>query len=92
MTFTMRRHMEISPRKNDRLAIRELVDEYAHVADHRDVEGQISLTADTEFLVYMDGRNPVPTQEIRGPDGLRPRVCGSERVRSDNPLQRPKQP
>src|SRR5882757_9617293 len=57
----------------DRLAIRELVDAYAHCADRRDVEGQMSLfTADTEFLVYMDSRNAVPTQEIRGRDGLRP--------------------
>ena len=30
------------------------------------------FTADTEFLVYMDSRNAVPTQEIRGRDGLRP--------------------
>jgi hypothetical protein len=37
------------------------------------LEDQISLfTADTEFLVYMDSRNAVPTQEIRGRDGLRP--------------------
>ena len=57
----------------DRLAIRELVDAYAHCADRRDAEGQMSLfTADTEFLVYMDSRNPVPAQEIRGRDGLRP--------------------
>jgi ketosteroid isomerase-like protein len=57
----------------DRLAIRELVDAYAHCAERRDVDGQMSLfTTDTEFLVYMDSRNPVPTQEIRGRDGLRP--------------------
>ena len=57
----------------DRLAIRELVDAYAHCADRRDAEGQMSLfTADTEFLVYMDSRNPVATQEIHGRDGLRP--------------------
>lgn len=57
----------------DRLAIRELVDAYAHCADRRDVEGQMSLfTADAEFLVYMDSRNPVPTQQINGRDGLRP--------------------
>ena len=57
----------------DRLAIRELVDAYAHCADRRDVEGQMSLfTVDSEFLVYMDSRNPVPTQEIHGRDGLRP--------------------
>ena len=57
----------------DRLAIRELVDAYAHCADRRDVEGQMSLfTKDSEFLVYMDSRNAVPTQEIHGRDGLRP--------------------
>jgi hypothetical protein len=57
----------------DRLAISELVDAYAHCADRRDVEGQMSLfTADTEFLVYMDSRNAVPTQEVHGRDGLRP--------------------
>lgn len=57
----------------DRLAIRELVDAYAHCADRRDVEGHMSLfTADAELLVYMDSHNPVPTQEIRGRDGLRP--------------------
>lgn len=57
----------------DRLAIRELVDAYAHCADRRDAEGQMSLfTVDTEFLVYMDRSDPVPTQEIHGRDGLRP--------------------
>lgn len=57
----------------DRLAIRELVDAYGYCADRRDVEGQMSLfTADTEFLVYMDGRNPAPAEEIRGREGLRP--------------------
>jgi hypothetical protein len=57
----------------DRLAIRELVDAYAHCADRRDVDGQISLfTSDTEFLVYMDSRSPTPTQVIRGREGLRP--------------------
>jgi ketosteroid isomerase-like protein len=67
-------HGDFSPQEAaDRLAIRELVDAYASCADRRDVEGQMSLfTADTEFLVYMDSRNAVPTQEIRGRDGLRP--------------------
>jgi SnoaL-like domain len=76
MTFAMQRsgHTDLTPREAaDRLAIRELVDAYAHCADRRDVVGQMSLfTADTEFLVYMDSRNPVPTQEIRGRDSLRP--------------------
>jgi ketosteroid isomerase-like protein len=57
----------------DRLAIRELVDAYAHCADRRDVEGQMSLfTPDTEFLVYMDSRRAEATQEINGREGLRP--------------------
>jgi ketosteroid isomerase-like protein len=57
----------------DRLAIRELFDAYADCADRRDTEGQMALfTADCEFLVYMDSNNPVPTQEVRGRDGLRP--------------------
>ena len=74
LTFQRPAHGELGPRElADRLAIRELVDAYAHCADRRDVEGQMSLfTADTEFLVYMDSRNPVPTQEVRGREGLRP--------------------
>jgi SnoaL-like domain len=40
----------------DRLAIRALVDAYAHCADRRDADGQKALfTADTHFVVYMDG-------------------------------------
>jgi hypothetical protein len=76
MTLPIQRsaHGDLTSRElADRLAIRELVDAYAHCADRRDVEGQMSLfTADTEFLVYMDSRNPVPTQEIRDRDSLRP--------------------
>jgi hypothetical protein len=54
----------------DRLAIRELVDAYAHCADRRDVDGQLSLfTADTEFI---DSRNVDAPQTINGREGLRP--------------------
>jgi len=57
----------------DRLAIRELIDAYAFCADRRDAGGQMSLfTQDTEFLVFMDSRNPVPSREIHGREGLRP--------------------
>jgi hypothetical protein len=39
------------------LCHRELVEAYAHCADRRAVEGQMSLfTPDTEFLVYIDSR------------------------------------
>ena len=57
----------------DRLAIRELVDAYAHCADRRDAEGQLALfTEDTHFVVHMDGRDPVPTQDLHGRGSLAP--------------------
>ena len=57
----------------DRLAIRELFDAYARCADTRDAAGQMALfTEDTHFVVYMDARNPEPTQELRGRDALAP--------------------
>jgi hypothetical protein len=50
-------HSELTATEaEDRLAIRELFDAYAHCADRRDAEGQKSLfTADTRFAVYLDG-------------------------------------
>jgi SnoaL-like domain len=61
------------PQLADRLAIRKLVDAYAYCADRRDAAGQMALfTADTDFLVYMDSRNPSPTQHLRGRDALAP--------------------
>jgi len=57
----------------DRLAIRELVDAYAYCADRREAAGQMALfTEDTDFLVYMDSRNPEPTQHLRGRAALAP--------------------
>ena len=57
----------------DRLAIRELVDAYAHCADRRDADGQKSLfTEDTKFVVYMDGEGTEPTQELSGREALTP--------------------
>lgn len=57
----------------DRLAIRELVDAYAHCADRRDAEGQKSLfTADARFVVYMEGQGSAPTQELHGREALTP--------------------
>jgi hypothetical protein len=39
----------------DRLAIRELIEAYAHCADQRDAKGQMSLfTPDTHFIFYME--------------------------------------
>jgi len=49
----------------DRLAIRNLVDQYAYCADTRDAQGQMALfTEDTQFIVFMDAKAPEPTQVI----------------------------
>ena len=65
---------EITPAEQaDRLAIRELVDAYAHCADRRDAEGQKALfTDDTRFVVYMDGQGSEPTQVLDGREALTP--------------------
>jgi ketosteroid isomerase-like protein len=65
-------HTSISPEEAaDRLAIRELIDAYAHCADRRDAEGQKALfTDDTHFVVYMDGEDTDPTQDLRGRESL----------------------
>ena len=70
----MSRHSTISAGEAaDRLAIRELVDAYAHCADRRDAKGQMALfTEDTHFVVYMDAKDPKPTQELRSRDALAP--------------------
>jgi len=57
----------------DRLAIRELIDAYAHCADRRDAAGQRSLfTEDSHFVVYMEGEGTEPTQELHGREALMP--------------------
>jgi hypothetical protein len=68
------KHLTISSEEAaDRLAIRELVEAYAHCADRRDAKGQIALfTADTHFVVYMDAKNPTPTQDLHSREALAP--------------------
>ncbi len=70
----MSNHTTISPSEAaDRLAIRELVEAYAHCADRRDAKGQMSLfTADTHFVVYMNAKNPTPSQELHSREALAP--------------------
>src|SRR5260370_41893095 len=67
-------HMRISPEEAaDRLAIRELIEAYGHCADRRDVKGQMSLfTADTHFVVFMNAKDPTPSQELRSREALAP--------------------
>src|ERR1700745_2892245 len=70
----MSQHLTISPEEvADRLAIRELVEAYAHCADRRDAKGQMSLfTANTYFVVYMDAKDPTPSQELHSREALAP--------------------
>jgi ketosteroid isomerase-like protein len=67
-------HVTLSPLEAaDRLAIRELIDAYAHCADRRDAKGQMALfTDDTRFLVFMDATAAEPTQELHGRESLAP--------------------
>jgi len=57
----------------DRLAIRELVEAYAHCADRRDAKGQMSLfTADTHFVVYMNAKDQTPSMDLHTREALAP--------------------
>jgi hypothetical protein len=68
------KHLAIPPEEAaDRLAIRELVEAYAHCADRRDAKGQMALfTADTHFVVYMNAKDPTPAQELHSREALAP--------------------
>jgi hypothetical protein len=70
----MTKHLAISPDEAaDRLAMRELVEAYAHCADRRDAEGQMALfTTDTHFVVYMNAKDPTPAQELHSREALAP--------------------
>jgi hypothetical protein len=66
------KHVAISPEEAaDRLAIRELVEAYAHCADRRDAKGQMALfTTDTHFVVYMNAKDPKPSQDLHSREVL----------------------
>ena len=70
----MSKHIAISSREAaDRLAIRELVEAYAHCADRRDAKGQMALfTPDTHFVVFMNAKDPTPSQELHTREALAP--------------------
>jgi hypothetical protein len=70
----MSKHVSIPPSEAaDRLAIRELVEAYAHCADRRDAKGQMSLfTADTHFVVFMNAKDPKPSQDLHSREALAP--------------------
>jgi hypothetical protein len=70
----MSQHVTVSPSEAaDRLALRELVEAYALCADRRDAKGQMSLfTPDTHFVVYMNAKDPTPSQELHSREALAP--------------------
>jgi ketosteroid isomerase-like protein len=70
----MSKHLSISPTEAaDRLAIRELVEAYARCADRRDAKGQMALfTVDTHFVVYMNAKDPKPSQALQSREALAP--------------------
>jgi hypothetical protein len=70
----MGQHPTISPGEAaDRLAIRELIEAYAHCANRRDADGQMSLfTAHTHFVVYMNAKDPKPSEELHSREALAP--------------------
>ena len=70
----MSKHVAISPTEAaDRLAIRELVEAYAHCADRRDAKGQMALfAANARFVVYMDAKVPEPSMELHSREALAP--------------------
>jgi hypothetical protein len=70
----MSKHVSVSPEEAaDRLAIRELVEAYAYCADRRDAKGQMALfTTDTQFVVYMNAKDPKPSQELHSREELAP--------------------
>jgi hypothetical protein len=70
----MAQHITIYPAEAaDRLAIRELIEAYAHCADRRDAKGQMALfTTDTHFVVYMNAKDTKPSQELHSREALAP--------------------
>jgi ketosteroid isomerase-like protein len=70
----MSQHVTIAPTEAaDRLAIRELVEAYAYCADRRDARGQMALfTPDSHFVVYMNAKDPKPSQELHSREALAP--------------------
>ena len=87
----MSKHVAISPEEAaDRLAIRELVEAYAHCADRRDAKGQMALfTSDTHFVVFMNAKAPKPSMELHSREALVFQTFADpEQVCRHNPLRR----
>jgi len=72
--LVLSQHVALSPQEAaDRLAIRELIEAYAHCADRREAKAQMALfTPDTHFVVYMDAKASTPSQELHAREALAP--------------------
>jgi SnoaL-like domain len=73
-TSFMSEHATMSPcEAADRLAIRELIEAYAHCADRRDAKGQMPLFTRRQPLrgVY-ERQDPSPSQELHSREALAP--------------------
>jgi hypothetical protein len=70
----MSKQVSISPAEAaDRLAIRELVEAYAHCADRRDAKGQMALfTEGTHFVVYTNPKDQMRSIELHSREALAP--------------------
>ena len=68
------KHVKIPPAEAaDRVAIRELIEAYAHCADRRDAKGQMALfTEGAHFVVFMNAKDPTPSQELYSRAALAP--------------------
>src|SRR5450631_4571688 len=74
----------------DRLAIRELIEAYAHCADRRDAKGQMALfTEDTHFAVYMNAKDPKPSQELHSREALAPVFADLNKYEATTHFRRP---
>jgi carbon starvation protein CstA len=70
----MSEHTSISTTEAaDRLAIRELIEAYAHCADRREAQNQMALfTVDTHYVVYMNAKDSKPSMELHSREELAP--------------------
>ena len=61
----------------DRLALRDVVDAYAHCADRRDARGQAAVFAeDGEVRLFQGSASTEPVEVIRGRDALAKTFAG----------------
>ena len=74
----------------DRLAIYELIGAYAHCADRRDANRQMSLfTPDTHFIVHMDAKPSQPAMESHRREDVAPVFADLNKYEADDPLPGP---